>query len=328
MPKSHSTIEVTRLAPSPTGALHLGNARTFLVNWALARRSGWSIILRIEDLDSPRIKKWASEQAVEDLRWLGIDYDSGPVYQSHDLSPYREAMEYLVRKDLAFPCKLSRKEIEQALSAPHGGELRYDPSLRSLTGKISAANKTLTQNEFHPGESINWRFKTRDRVVSFQDCFAGKVEINPWAEVGDFVIWTKSGLPAYQLAVVIDDYNQNISQVVRGDDLLSSTGRQILLQEALGYTSKPTYTHLPLVSGPDGRRLAKRHGDTRIAFYREQGVSSSRIIGLIAYWCGICPQPVQMNSEEFAEELRLERIPHEPVTMTAEAEKWLQHGVW
>jgi glutamyl-tRNA synthetase len=305
--------EVTRLAPSPTGALHLGNARTFLVNWALARQNGWCIVLRIEDLDGPRVKEWASQQAIEILTWLGIDYDEGPLYQANDTSPYVDAMKRLVEAKRAFACDLSRREIEEALSAPHGGEVRYDPSLRP----------DKPTPPFDPAADTNWRLKTADARVRFDDAFQGPIETNPAREIGDFVIWTKAGVPAYQLAVVVDDARQGVTQVVRGDDLLASTGRQLVLQQALGLSPTPSYTHLPLVVGPDGRRLAKRHGDTRLVTYREQGVRAERVVGLLACWCGVVESPREMTAEEFAKGLRLQDLPKRPMVMTAEDDAWL-----
>lgn len=315
--------ETTRLAPSPTGALHLGNARTFLVNWAIARRRGWRIELRIDDLDGPRIKPWAASQAIEDLAWLGMDWDDGPVYESADLEPYVEAMRRLEQADAVFECRLSRAEIEAAMSAPHAGdhELRYDPMWRP----------TAPPGAFRPDADVNWRLKTVDREISFEDGFHGLVRTNPWREIGDFVVWTKRHAPSYQLAVVVDDARAGVTQIIRGDDLLRSTGRQILLRTTLGLGPEPRYTHLPLVVGPDGRRLAKRHGDTRIATYRDAGVRPERIIGLLGFWCGAATERTELTAEAFRDALPLFKatksgiatFPRDRVTMTAEDHRWL-----
>jgi glutamyl-tRNA synthetase len=270
---------VTRLAPSPTGALHLGNARTFLVNWALARQAGWSIVMRIEDLDGPRIKNDAAELALDTLRWLGIDWDGDPLTQSHDLSPYRRAMQTLAQQQRIFACDLSRSQISAAASAPHADEHEqyYAPHLRPADHAAFAFER----------EDCNYRFRVDDNAqVTFDDHCLGPYSYNVATSVGDFVIWTKRGLPAYQLAVVVDDARQGVTDVVRGDDLLSSAARQVLLQDALGLPRMHCW-HQPLVLGPDGRRLAKRHGDTRVAAYRDRGVPATRIIGLLASWCGI-----------------------------------------
>lgn len=308
--------DVTRLAPSPTGALHLGNARTFLVNWALARRRGWRIVLRIEDLDGPRVKAGAAAAAIEALRWLGMDWDVGPVYQSADLQPYRDAMERLARAGLAYPSSLSRADIESALSAPQegSGEVVFPSSLRPPDAGTPRA---------FDDPSVAWRFMTAARRIEFQDNFAGRQVVRPAEEIGDFVIWTRQHVPAYQLAVVVDDARQGVTQVVRGDDLISSTGRQVLLYEALGLKPTPAYTHLPLVRGPDGRRLAKRHGDTRLDRYRAGGVNPGRVVALLARWCGIEPAGARMSAEEFRDRLDLCTMPREPVVFTPEDDAWL-----
>ena len=244
----------TRLAPSPTGSLHLGNARTFLVNWALARRRGWRILLRIEDLDGPRVKPEAVDGVRRTLEWLGLDWDEGPVVQSDDLEPYREAMRRLAAEGKAFPCALTRGQIAAAASAPQEGshELVYPGSLRPRSWE-----RAFTDAE------TNWRFLVPDAPVSFDDAFAGPQSFDLSKTIGDFIVWTKRGMPAYQLAVVVDDHRQGITEVVRGDDLLESGARQRALYRALGYAPEPRLWHLPLVVGPDGKRLAKRHGDSR-----------------------------------------------------------------
>jgi glutamyl-tRNA synthetase len=159
--------------------------------------------------------------------------------------------------------------------------------------------------------------------VGFADQFAGPQQFDMQQAIGDFLVRTKDQLPSYQLAVVVDDARQGIDQVVRGDDLLSSTPRQMLLYDLLGLQPYPAYTHLPLVVGADGRRLAKRHGDSRLSHYREQGVTAKRIIGLIAEWCGLGPRGEQ-TAQEFCDHFRLEYLPHEPVVFSADDEAWLQ----
>lgn len=310
----HTSPGTTRLAPSPTGALHLGNARTFLVNWAIARARGWRILLRIEDLDTPRNKPGAVEQAIDLLGWLGIDWDIGPVIQSADMDPHRAAMARLASLGLAYPCALTRSQIEAAASAPQEGahEVRFPPELRP-----PIAPRTFDD------EHTNWRFVTPDHAVHFDDEFAGPRAHSPFDTIGDFVIWTARGQPAYQLAVVVDDARQGVTHVVRGDDLLESSARQILLYESLALGPPPRYCHLPLVVGPDGRRLAKRHGDTRLDRYRGAGVPRERIVGLCAYWCGISPARRPMPIDEFRRRLDLGTIPNVPVVFTQEDEAWL-----
>lgn len=311
---STESVRTTRLAPSPTGALHLGNARTFLANWALARQRGWRIVLRIEDLDGPRIKPGADQQAIDILNWLGIDWDEGPTWQRADLTAYTEALAKLAAQGQVYPCTCTRREIEQAQSAPHGDEheLRYPGTCRHRVRPIAAADEAACLRLIVPDESI-----------AFTDELRGQQAFNVQQQVGDFVVATKMGLPAYQLAVVVDDARQGVTEVVRGDDLLGSTARQILIYRALGLERLPRWYHLPLVVGPDGRRLAKRHGDTRIVWYREQGVPPQRIIGLLAYWCGLVPKRTAMSAAEFLAGFDLLKMPATATTFTLEDHAWL-----
>jgi glutamyl-tRNA synthetase len=277
-------VRITRLAPSPTGALHLGNARTFLINWLLARQNNWRIILRIEDLDGPRIKKGADQQAIDDLRWLGIDWDEGPIYQSARRERYRAAVDILLDKKLAYPCICTRKEVDSAASAPHAedGAAVYPGACRDRFASLEDAMR------HSGGRQPAIRFDTRGQSIDFTDLLSGPRHFNVEQQLGDFVIAKGDGTPAYQLAVVIDDADMGVTEVVRGDDLLDSTPRQLLLYRALNLHDRiPNYTHLPLVIGPDGRRLAKRHGDTRIASYRDAGVSAEQLLAKLASWCGI-----------------------------------------
>lgn len=296
----------TRLAPSPTGALHLGNARTFLVNWALARQNGWRIVLRMEDLDGPRVKPGAAEEAIDVLRWLGLDWDEGPYYQRRDLAPYTAALEQLAAQGDVYPCRCTRREIEAAaLSAPHGDEheLRYSGACRP------AEPTPLAFHDF-AGQSVAWRLRVPEGETCFDDRFAERHCHDVQAATGDFIVATKEGLPSYQLAVVVDDARQGIDRIVRGDDLLSSTHRQRLLQAKLGLPSIAEYYHLPLVVGEDGRRLAKRHGDSRISRYRAAGVPPERIIGLLAAWCGLDADGVR-TADDFRQRFVLSRLsPH------------------
>lgn len=309
----------TRLAPSPTGALHLGNARSFLVNWALARQLGWEIVLRVEDLDGPRVKAGASEEAIDVLQWLGIDWDAGPFTQRSDLAPYRAALQRLAAQGDIYPCRCTRKEIEAAsLSAPHGDEheLRYPGTCRPAT-PTPLPPEALEQ----PG--VAWRIRVPDGVTTFIDHVASEHIHHVAATTGDFLVATKEGLPSYQLAVVVDDARQRIDRIVRGDDLLASTHRQLLLQQRLGIAPPPEYYHLPLVVGVDGRRLAKRHGDSRISFYRDHGVTPERIIGLLAQWCGLGPRREQ-TATEFLAAFDLANLTQGPVTFTTEDDAWLR----
>jgi glutamyl-tRNA synthetase len=313
---------LTRLAPSPTGALHLGNARTFLVTWALARQQDMHILLRIEDLDTPRVKPGVIDLTIDLLRWLGVTWDTGPIIQSRDMPHHRAAMEHLVAQGNAFPDARTRKQLEDlthAQSAPNEGshELDFPASLRPATLPAIFTDHAPA-----------WRFTTPPDPVPFTDLFAGSQHTHPALTIVDFIIWTRRdpatpGQPAYQLAVVVDDARHAVTHIIRGDDLIESTGRQLLLQRSLGFLTTPSYLHLPLVRGSDGRRLAKRHGDTRLDAYRDRGVRAERVIGLIAHWCGITPGRREMSAAEFRAALQLSTIPRDPITFTPEDDAWL-----
>jgi glutamyl-tRNA synthetase len=341
----------TRLAPSPTGAMHLGNARSFLINWALAKQQSQRIVLRIEDIDSPRVKDDADRQTIEILNWLGMDWDAGPTYQLGDLAPYQAALAKLQAAGVVYPCTCSRREILAAQSAPHGDEheLRYPGTCRlnkndatpppGLVGDDTADRNALEGDaecaperaaECTPGGTPDspptaaaWRVIVPDEAVSFADEFCGPQSFNIQEQVGDFIVARKDGLPAYQLAVVVDDARQGVSHVVRGDDLLRSTARQVLLYKLLDLGLPPHYLHLPLVLGPDGRRLAKRHGDSRISTYRKSGCPPHRIIGLLAFWSGVIDQREPISADQFADKFQLEKLSHKPVTMTDADEAFL-----
>ncbi|MCA9215772.1 MAG: hypothetical protein KDB27_22055 [Planctomycetales bacterium] len=307
----------TRLAPSPTGALHLGNARTFLINWALARQNDWRIVLRIDDLDGPRIKKGADKQAIDILSWLGLDWDEGPYYQSKSVERYETYLQRLLSNNLIYPCECTRTEIQAASqSAPHEGshEIRYPGTCRPMT-PVSFTSPIVSSG-------VGWRLKTDDKTISFNDRFSGPHAFNPHQEVGDFLMVTKQQTPSYQFSVVIDDHDQEITDVVRGDDLLNSTARQKLVYEAANIDTLPNYCHLPIVVGSDGKRLAKRHGDSRIVSYREQRVRPERIIGLIAFWSGRSER-AEMSADEFRSWFEIQQLPRQKIIFTDDDHSWL-----
>jgi glutamyl-tRNA synthetase len=312
-------MPITRLAPSPTGALHLGNARTFLINWLMARQNGLEIVLRIEDLDGPRVKTGADQQAMNDLKWLGLDWDRGPIYQSPRSSIYRAAVDRLLADGKAYPCICTRREVELAASAPHAedGAAIYPGTCR---GKF----KTLQEAQAAAGRTPAVRFAVPEGTITFDDPFQGPCRFDPARDLGDFVILKADGTAAYQLAVVVDDAEMGITHIVRGDDLLDSTPRQVLLYQALGIPSAtPRYTHLPLVVGADGRRLAKRHGDTRLDFYRQKGVPPERILALLARWCGV-ESPSLTSPKDLLASFDLARVPKEPIVFTNADDRFLQ----
>jgi len=274
--------------------------------------------MRIEDLDGPRIKEGAAEQTLDLLEWLGFWWDEGPFVQSDNLVPYERAVGALAGRALAYPCELTRKEIDAALSAPH----RPEDAERNESVYPAHLRPALCARSFDDRET-NWRFVTGEGSIEFDDDFAGAQALEPAKTVGDFPIWTKRGVPSYQLSVVVDDAAQGITHVVRGDDLLDSTARQIMIARALGLPAIRSYTHLPLVLGEDGRRLAKRHGDTRLLSYRERGVPAERLIGLLAYWCGTTEQRDTMDIGEFCERFDLARMDASPTVFRTEDETWL-----
>ena len=278
---------IGRLAPSPTGSQHLGNARTFLVAWLACRHSGGKLLLRIEDLDTPRTKTGATEQAIEDLRWLGLDWDITELEQSFTIQSnhenrYAEILEQLKSKNLVYPCTCTRTEVEEAASAPH--ESRLDGA--NYPGTCSHRSPLDAVELDQMGRIYAWRFRMPSGVRSWTDDLFGVQSLNAREMLGDFVVGRSYGVTAYQLAVVVDDHDSGINHVVRGNDLMFSTYRQMAIYEALGWKS-PAWLHLPLVVGTDGRRLAKRHGDTRLSVYREQGVTPAAIVGYLANSLGL-----------------------------------------
>jgi glutamyl-tRNA synthetase len=299
---------VGRLAPSPTGAQHVGNARTYLVAWLSARSRGGRVLLRIEDIDSPRVKAGAAEQALDDLRWLGLDWDGDVVVQTERLPLYEEALRRLQEGELVYPCTCSRSDIERAASAPH---LEHEGPVYPGT----CSGRRVADAAGLPAHC--WRFRLPTNTPTFDDRFLGRRELDLRAAGGDFVVWKTTGTPAYQLAVVVDDAAMGVTEVVRGDDLVISTPRQLLLYEALGLRP-PAFAHVPLVVGPDGRRLAKRHGDTRLATLRDAGVRPGLLRGLLAWSCGWIDRVRDATVEELLDRYRLASIPPAPFALTGE----------
>ena len=317
-----------RLAPSPTGALHLGNAKTFLLAWLSVRARGGTVVLRIEDLDGPRVKEGAAERAIEDLRWLGLDWDEGPdcggecgpYVQTERRIWYDAALERLRAAGLVYPCVCTRSDIERAASAPHPGEEgpRYPGSCRDRFANEAAA-RTAT------GRDPALRFRVEPGEVAFDDLFHGRLAIDVAGQVGDFVVRKGSGTAAYQLAVVVDDAAMGITEVVRGDDLLASTPRQLLLFRALGLPP-PSFRHIPLVVGPDGLRLAKRHGDTRVATFRELGVRPEKLVGLLAGWSGLVPPGTECLPSDLVASFDWQLVSRERIVCDgAETTRMLRH---
>ncbi len=247
-----------RIAPSPTGLLHLGHARTFATAHDRCRAENGVLIYRNDDLDGPRCKPEFAQAAMEDLRWFGLRWDEGPYSQSERLPLYIAAFEKLREGGWLFPCKCSRKEIAAALSAPHEGdeEPPYPGTCRTCSADAERAG-------------VNWRFRVpNEREVSFNDRHFGSQSAMAGRDFGDILVWRKDDFPSYQLACVVDDALMGITEVVRGADLIASTFRQILIFEALGYPL-PTFYHCPLVTDENGVRLAKRNDALSLRTLRE-----------------------------------------------------------
>lgn len=323
-----STRVTGRLAPSPTGSQHVGNARTYLTAWLSARTQAGTLKLRIEDIDSPRIKPHAAEESLTDLRWLGLDWDGEPIVQTTRLAHYEAALEELKRQELVYPCTCTRSDIAAAASAPHDRkELQGEPAAGeeiAYPGTCShrcVADALALQRE---GKPFAWRFRVTNSPV-FVDLFAGEQHIDLKRAGGDFVVWKNAGTPAYQLAVVVDDAAMGVTEVIRGDDLIPSTPRQLLLYRALGFPP-PRFAHIPLVVGEDGRRLAKRHGDTRLAALRAARVTPEALVGLLAWSCGWLERAEPLSVRELLSRFRLNAIPHAPFVLTAELMKGIGYG--
>ncbi|MEM7682105.1 MAG: tRNA glutamyl-Q(34) synthetase GluQRS [Planctomycetota bacterium] len=317
-------MRTTRLAPSPTGALHLGNAMSFLLCWGLARHEGWRIVLRIEDLDTPRIKPAALQAVIDDLRWLGIDWDDGPFRQADQTERYQAALDRLRAQGAIYPSRATRSDARAAQSAPHRDdhEVAFPAVLRPSEDDPIWRHPDLLQDD-----GVAWRLRVEPGPVATEDQRHGRLSFNVADEVGDFVVASKAGAAAYQLAVVVDDAAQGVTDIVRGDDLLGSTARQRLLADHLGLaTFTPCYWHHPLVSGEDGRRLAKRHGDTRLSAYREAGTHPARVLGLAGWWLGLLPTPRPLTAPEFIDLCHPTRYTLEPVCFTPADDAWLLGG--
>jgi glutamyl-tRNA synthetase len=296
---------VGRLAPSPTGALHLGNARTFLLAWLSVRARGGRILLRVEDIDGPRVKPGATAATVADLRWLGLDWDGDAVLQSSRLTDYAAAVARLLAAGRVYPCVCTRSEIEDAASAPHESADDGPVYPGTCRGRFASIEAACVETGREPA----LRFRVDEDAVPFEDAFRG---LQHGRIAGDFVVQKRDGGPSYQLAVVVDDAEQGVTDVVRADDLLPSTPRQLLLYEALGLPA-PRFCHVPLVVGEDGLRLAKRHGDTSLRSLREKGVAADVLVGHLAFLCGLRPRGTKCMPREMLKDFDLDKLPRAPV---------------
>lgn len=307
-----------RFAPSPTGELHLGSARTALCAYLAARRDGGSFVLRIEDLDPPRVIPGAAERILEDLRWLGLEWDEGPdvggpcgpYVQSERTERYEAALARLAADGHLFPCWCSRTEVLRASAAPHGATdegPRYPGTCREL-GEAERAARAQR------GRQSALRLRVPKTPIALDDAVFGAIAQDVAQAVGDFVLRRADGLYAYQLAVVVDDLEMGIGEIVRGDDLLDSTPRQLLLRRLLGGspTSEPQLAHVPLVLGPDGTRLSKRHGAIGVRALRAAGHGREQVVGWLGATLGLCPWGTRATPQELLPGFHFARLPRAP----------------
>lgn len=314
-----------RFAPSPTGLLHVGNARTALFNYLFCRQKQGSFILRVEDTDQQRSTREAEQAIMDDLRWLGIEWDEGPdqpgLYgpyrQSERLNIYTQYAQELLGKGIVYRCYCLPEELEEKRRnfLARGIAPRYDGRCRNLT---SQEEKELIR----AGRSPSLRFQVTVRNIEFRDLIKGKVSF-AGADIGDFIILRSDGLAAYNFAAVVDDSLMQVSHVIRGEDHLANTARQILLYRALGF-SPPLFGHLPLILGPDRAPLSKRHGATAVAHFREEGYLPEALRNYLALlgWSGEEAQEI-FELGELISKFTLERVAKSPAVFNYAKLKWI-----
>jgi len=291
-----------RFAPSPTGHLHVGALRTALFNWLFARHHHGTFILRIEDTDQARSSEEMSRSILEALRWVGLDWDEGPIYQSQRFDLYRERARQLVEKGLAYYCFCSPEEIEKRRqeAQARGEHWKYDRHCLNLSQEEK--EKFLAE-----GRPAAIRFLVPEGVTEYEDLVHGPISVDH-KNLEDFVLLRSDGLPTYHLSVVVDDIDTRITHVIRGDDHISNTPKQILLYRAFA-APVPQFAHLPLILGPDRKKLSKRHGDTSVLNFRDKGYLPLAFFNFMAQlsWSP-GPEERVYSIEEMVREFSLERI--------------------
>lgn len=290
-------VESGRFAPSPSGRMHLGNALSAMLAWLSAKHQGGEILLRIEDLDPARSKAEYAQGIMDDFRWLGLLWDRRATDQSKRGEAYAAALSQLEQMNLIYPCYCSRDQLHAA-SAPHAsdGRVIYAGTCRNLTPEQRA---TMTKKP-------SLRIKLPDREISFRDGLQGNVRMNLQREFGDIILRRADGVAAYQLAVVVDDGTEGVTEVVRGRDLLSSTPVQLYLYELLELTP-PRFYHIPMLLAPDGRRLSKRDRDLDFGYLR-QHFSPEEIIGLLAHLAGLTERWEPISARELAHDFSWSKV--------------------
>lgn len=306
-----------RFAPSPTGRMHLGNAFCAFLAWLSARSQGGSLLLRMEDLDPQRSRESYAQVLMEDLLWLGLDWDEGAgipgeeekqYWQSRRAEEYAKALDLLKQQELLYPCFCTRAELHAA-EAPHAsdGQVIYSGRCRELT------MEERQEKEKHRRPAI--RIRVPDEMISFTDGCRGVYEENLARDCGDFILRRSDRVFAYQLAVTWDDGVMGVSQVVRGSDLLSSTPRQIWLQRLWGFP-QPQYYHVPLLLAPDGRRLSKRDGDLDLGALRSR-IGPEELVGKLAFWAGILPKEEAVTPRELVSLFDWEKVKKQDILLDA-----------
>lgn len=298
-----------RLAPSPSGEMHLGNAFAALLAWLGARSTGGRVVLRLEDLDLPRCPAKYAYGVMEDFAWLGLDWDNEPVWQSQRSSFYDQCLAALAAQGLVYPCYCSRRELHPVTeaSAPHGAAPVYPGRCRAL----SLAQRQELERQ---GRRPALRARVPDRTYTVPDGLQGPYSAQLSQDIGDFILKRSDGLYAYQLAVVADDGAMEVTQVVRGRDLLGSTPQQLWLQDALDLPH-PAYYHVPLLLAADGRRLSKREGDLSLkALSRDH--SAPELVGRLAFWAGLLEEARPITPRELLPLFSWDKVRREDVTVT------------
>lgn len=303
-----------RFAPSPSGRMHLGNVYAAVLSWLSAKKQGGSWLLRIEDLDRQRCRRAYAEQLLDDLRWLGLEWDEGPAsaddvfyLQSHRDAFYARAFSSLEAQGLVYDCFCRRADL-LASSAPHASD--GTPIYAGTCKRLSAAQKA---DFLRQGRIPAKRVSVPDKVTAFCDGHFGKQRCNLARDCGDFVVRRADGNFSYQLAVVTDDALMGVTEVVRGADLLASTHQQLFLYEALDY-APPQFSHLPLLVSADGRRLSKRDKDCDMGFFRANGTAQN-LIGQIMWLCGFTAQKEAMSLDEALSVFDWNALPHKNIVV-------------
>jgi glutamyl-tRNA synthetase len=306
-----------RFAPSPTGFLHVGGARTALFNWLWARHVGGTFILRIEDTDLERSTDEMIAAILEGLDWLGIDWDEGPYYQSRNVDHHREAAEAMIAAGHAYPCFCTVEELaaERQSAIERKESYVYSGRCRALDPADAARRRAA-------GEPHTIRFKVPAGETRWDDVVHGQTGVDN-ASIGDFIVLRSDGAPVYNLAVTVDDRDMRVTHVIRGDDHISNTPKQILIYRALG-APEPTFAHVPLILGPDKSKLSKRHGAVAVTAYREQGYLADAFVNFLALlgWSPGDDREV-LTRQELVEAFTLERITGKSAVFDVQKLEWL-----